>query len=543
MMKDIDMEKELGKVFDAMPLEQLSETLNNIQLESLSSDSEQRIKDMVKEKLKKENVNVKSKKKSKRGLVAAAALVFVFAGTAIFKADEVKAHLSRLFGFVPGVGVVEVEHEESTVVRSEQNVDADTKKDAVSSTEQEAPVIKADKWYLLENVDATASDDMIQIELKDAVITGEELEIRYVVNLLQITDADIDAAFAGVASGDENAMASMYAAKGYDKYFSLDGAAALQLAPYSSMTINSKAVELLERSAQGVESTDGARIICVSETYRVAEALTAEVPTGVLSIAGVNLDVKMKNLELGGSLEDVMTSSFVDEMQGVKVMCVPTWKDDKVYVDFYTVDAGDYESVTGFQLFEADQCVLKVNEQTLENVGDYSYIFNNPKAAFIGKREYDVSAMGDNITSALVQTSGLVVKKALENKKIELALVGTESQALNTTMDIDGAHFEFVEASSRSFDSPDDYHYSEHGMLVLKYKMDATDENKMFMFFDEIRINGEKMEGYSTEWVDETYVNMLIPLSMPYSEVKTIEFDKALYQLNGTMEFDIINSK
>ena len=82
-----DMEKELRKVFDAMPLDQLSDELNHIELEPLSGDSEQRIKDMVKEKMKKENVEFtkKPKDKAKRWLVAAAALVFAFTGAAIYR--------------------------------------------------------------------------------------------------------------------------------------------------------------------------------------------------------------------------------------------------------------------------------------------------------------------------------------------------------------------------------------------------------------------------------------------------------------------------
>ncbi len=539
MMKEKDIEIKLGRVFDAMPLEQLSETLNNIQLEPLSSDSEQRIKDMVKEKMRKENLNVKGKKKSKRWIAAAAALVFTLTGTVIFNADDVKAELSRLFGFVPGVGVVEVEHEDSTVVQEEQNTNADKLEDATT----ESSPVKATKWYLLENANATTSDDMIQVELMDAAITGEKLEVRYTVNLLQISDDDVNAAFSKLNSGDMDAFENMYLEKGYDKYFDLAGAASFQLVPHSSMVMNSNTVEAIDTVAQGVESMEGIREICVSEVYNIADVLNEEDPTGVLSIAGLDLEFGMKNLELVSSPDDLLKSSVVTEMHGIKVLCVPTWNADKVQVEFYTLDSGDYENVTGFQLFETDQCVLKVNEKTLENCSDYSYVFDKSNSAYIGRCEYDVSEIGGDITSAIVQTSGLVANKVLENKKIDLTSAIAEGKALNEVIDIDGAKFEFVEASSRAFESSADYHYSEHGMLVLKYKMDSTDEDKMFMFFDEIKINGQKMEGYSTEWVDDTYINMMIPLSMPYSEVTSIEFGKAQYQLSGTMEFDITNTK
>ena len=56
MMKDKKIEEKLRKVFDTMSPEQLHDNLdyiNDTELEPLSKASEQRIKNMVKEKLKK----------------------------------------------------------------------------------------------------------------------------------------------------------------------------------------------------------------------------------------------------------------------------------------------------------------------------------------------------------------------------------------------------------------------------------------------------------------------------------------------------------
>ncbi len=539
MMKDIDMEKELRKVFDAMPLDQLSDELNNIELEPLSGDSEQRIKNMVKEKMKKEHVEFtkRPKSKAKGWLVAAAALVFAFTGAAIYKADDVKAEFAQLFGFVPGVGVVEVEHEESTVAQNDKKAD-DKKKDKGATTET-APTVQATKWYLLENVDATASDDMIQVELKDAVVAGDKLELRYALRLLKITDEELEAAYAALNGVDESALKEMYVRLGYDKYFSLDGDEALVLKPCSTTTLNGKTVKASTVSVGGSETTEGSRVICISETFDVKDVLTKDVPSGTVSIAGVNLDFKMKNLDLGGSPEDVTNNGFVEEMDGVKVMCVPTWKDQKLFVDFYTMDCGEYSTVLGFNMFGRESCTTTVNGQPLENVGDDSYLFDDMDSSYLGRCAYDLGGLNGEVQSANVKTNGLRVRQNLENKKLEVTPAATVQQELDDVLKLDGSNVKFVEMSNRPCDSVDDFDYSEHGYLVLTYRAEDADVNKQFVWFGGLRVNGENVEDFTMECGNVGYSVVLIPLPVPYSEVRTVEFTSADYMLNGNMEFDL----
>lgn len=541
-----DVEKELRKVFDAMPLEQLSDELNNIELEPLSGESEQRIKDMVKEKMKKEKVEFvkKPKHKAKGWLVAAAAFVFAFIGAALYKTDDVKAEFTQLFGFVPGVGVVEVEHEESTVgkntdVKKEAagNKKKDNKKKA--DTTKGATTVQATKWYLLENVDATASDDMIRVELKDAVVAGDKLELRYAVCLLKITDEELEAAYAALNGVDESALKEMYVRLGYDKYFLLDGKESLVLKPSSSTIVNGKSVKATKVSVGGSETTEGSRVVCISETYDVKDVLTEDVPSGTLDIAGVKLEFKMKNLDLGGSPEDVTDNGFVEELNGVKVMCVPTWKDQKLFVDFYTMDCGDYSAVLGFNMFGRGSCITTVNGQSLENVGDDSYAFEDMDSSYLGRSAYDLSGLKGEVQSAKVKTIGLWVRQNLENKKLELAPAATVQQELDDVLKLDGSNVKFVEMSNRPCDSVDDFDYSEHGYLVLTYKAEDTDINKQFMWFGGLSVNGENVEDFTMECGNVGYTNVLIPLPVPYSEVCTVEFTSADYMLQGNMEFNL----
>ncbi len=52
---------------------------------------------------------------------------------------------------------------------------------------------------------------------------------------------------------------------------------------------------------------------------------------------------------------------------------------------------------------------------------------------------YDLGAINGEIKSAVVRTSGLVVKEALKNKKIELADSPTDGQILDKTVELDGS--------------------------------------------------------------------------------------------------------
>lgn len=551
-----DMEKELRKVFDAMPLDQLSDELNKIELEPLTPDSEQRIKDMVKEKMKKENVESTKKPmgKTKRWLVVAAAFAFVFAGAAIYKADDVKAEFTQLFGFVPGVGVVEVEHDDSTVAKDNGKVDAtegktdNDKKGSKEKTVQdsvkdevgdEAPSVQATKWYLLENVDATASDDMIRVELKDAVVAGDKLELRYAVRLLKITDEELEASYAALNGVDESALKEMYVRLGYDKYFLLDGKESLVLEPASSTTVNGKSVKASKVSVGGSETTEGSRVVCISETYDVKDVLTEEIPSGTLDIAGVKLDFKMKNLDLGGSPEDVTDNGFVKELNGVKVMCVPTWKDQKLLVDFYTMDCGDYSTVLGFNMFGRQSCITTVNGQSLENIGDDSYLFDDMNSSYLGRNAYDLSGLKGEVQSAKVKTNGLRVRQKLEDKKLEVTPAATVQQELDDVLELDGSNIKFMEMSNRPCDSVEDFDYSEHGYLVLTYRAEDADVNKQFMWFGSLSVNGENVEDFTMECGNVDCSVVLIPLSVPYSEVRTVEFTSADYMLQGSMEFDL----
>ena len=541
MMKDKKIEEKLRKVFDTMSPEQLHDNLdyiNDTELEPLSKASEQRIKNMVKEKLKKENVELTKKSKSKKWHVAAAAVGIGLIGTFAYNADDVKAKFMKLFGFVPGVGVVEVENQDTTVEDNENkqaedvNVTNDTAIDEASKENT--------SWYILENAGETAADDMIEIELKDAVVAGDELELNYVVRLHKITDEILANTYNSLPD-NETAFADMYSSLGYDKYFSLEGAETGRLTPYSEITVNGSKVEDTELSFGVNESTEGARVFCINEKINIKDLLTGEAPSGTLNIAGLNIDFKMKDLELSGSVEEATSNGVVAELNGLKVLCVPKWEDEMLLVDFYALDKGEYSSIVGFDWFYSRGCVASANGQTLEYADTEGYVFNDRDTSHITNYGFDLTTVDSEVSSVLINASGLLVNQNLENCKLTFDNELTGSVEINKVLDIDGATIEIAEISNPACESVEDYDYSEYGYLAVKFKADITDPNKTFMFFDEIRINGEKIEEYSMDDVaDDTYINMLIPLPMSYSEVESVEFVSAQYMFSGDMEFEIV---
>ena len=100
----------------------------------------------------------------------------------------------------------------------------------------------------------------------------------------------------------------------------------------------------------------------------------------------------------------------------------------------------------------------------------------------------------------------MLVNQNLENCKLTFDNELTGSVEINKVLDIDGATIEIAEISNPACESVEDYDYSEYGYLAVKFKADITDPNKTFMFFDEIRINGEKIELKHKFPIGETFV-------------------------------------
>jgi len=220
-------------------------------------------------------------------------------------------------------------------------------------------------------------------------------------------------------------------------------------------------------------------------------------------------------------------------------MCVPTWKEQKLIVDFYSMDCGEYSMVMGFNMFERGPLTTTVNGQQLEDVGDDSYMFQDMENSYLGRSVYDLTSIQGDVKTATVKADGLWVRQKLDNKKLELTPASTVQQELDDVLKLDGSNVKFVEMSNRPCDSVDDFDYSEHGYLVLTYRAEDAAVNKQFMWFGSLSVNGENVEDFTMECGNVGYSVVLIPLPVPYSEVRTVEFTSADYMLQETMEFDL----
>lgn len=489
----------------------MNNDVNNF--EPLTAESEHRIKEMVKEKMKrinKEKQLERKRKQAKQLKVAAVAATLVIAGAVAYNSDTVKASVAKLFGFVPGQGVVQVEPDET-----------------------ETPT-----WYVMERKDASAGDEMVQVEIKDAYVANGELELHYTVDLSKITDQDIENVYASLDETNKPFM-ELYQNLGYDNYFSIQDADQVIL-PQSSAAINGTKVKVLDTTITGNESTDSLRKLCIVERYDVKDVLKDNQVSGTLTLGSVEVSFALKNLELGSPSETVDKNGLISEIDGLQLLCVPTWKDNKLYTDFYAYDLGEYQSVYGFRMRGENTDVLVADDVTMAGEIDDSYMFNIDGSSRFGPRifyEFDKSA--EALKDVVFSARGLYVEKAYEDKIITLKDTPKPMQSMQETVKFDAGEIEIVEMHQQDYGIEDGLDELEHGYLVLKYRIKQTDNKKMLVDVMNMSINGNKVEYVCTEFVDGTYFNCILPLDMPYEDVKTIGFDSVMFKLMDRVEFEL----
>ena len=91
----------------------------------------------------------------------------------------------------------------------------------------------------------------------------------------------------------------------------------------------------------------------------------------------------------------------------------------------------------------------------------------------------------------------------------------------------------------RSYGEEEGYEPLEHGYLEFRYSAASTDAHRFFIGFTEIIVNGESIEFFSIEPYDIDYVNIVVPLSVPYEEVRSIEFGGVYLMLQDEIEFRV----
>lgn len=495
MITDKVIGEELRKAYDMMTPNQIDERINSIKAEPLSDESKQRIKQMINDRIQKTEQTKTHKAIYVRWAAAAAAAIVLVCVTA-FNAEKVIAAVSRMFGFVPGTGVVSVED--------------------------------GDDLYILENSGASAGDDMIEITLNDAFAHDNELELRYTVYLSKITIDDLQSSV--------NTLSELYFRLGYDKYFAV-APESPRLTPHTTTKLNGVEIIADKISVTETESLESARTICISHHYDLSGMQLNDASEGALNIGGVEIGFSLKKLETDISAQGASGGQMV-EVDGVKLLCVPTRRENILYIDYYACELGEYKSTSGLRGWYITD-TLTVGGQIIEDELDESCIFFSENTSHVGNRlKYDLSGVA-GADEAVITAEGIFVEKAYDGKGIFLDSAPTAELALDETVSLDGIEINVGGIYYRNYGEAEDYEPLEHGYLEFRYNAASTDAKRFFVGFTEISINGEAVEYFGIEPYDIEYESIVLPLPVPYEEVRSIEFGGVNLMLQDEIEFRV----
>ncbi len=201
---------------------------------------------------------------------------------------------------------------------------------------------------------------MVNITINDVFIHENTLELRYTIYLSKISDSDLETSYDCL---NDRRL-------GYDKYFNISEEAPT-LSPYTTTTLNGKDISASKTTVTETESLESARTICVSEHYDIS-GLTKDVPLcGTLSIADIDANFNMNEIQLENSPQEASGGNLV-EIDGLKLLCVPTIRDNTLFIDYYACEPGEYTSTKGFRgWYNTD--ILTINGKEIEGKIDESY--------------------------------------------------------------------------------------------------------------------------------------------------------------------------
>ena len=549
-----NIETDVKNAYDDMSLQELTENMEHIDMPSVSDESKARIKALVAQKLDTENMSTKEKQTTStknqskttnnqsgttksqiktakrrrntgafRFATVAAAFVLVITGMFVLNTDSVKASLAKMFGFIPGVGVVEVPSEDNS--NNPQSTE-----DNFQETEENN---QSTGWYILEDASYSGSDENVAVEIQNANIVDDVLTVNYTVDLLNISVSDLEELSLNLSEDSFKDYADLYTNAGYASYFEIE-ASANTLTPLSSVELEGNRLSLLDREVLSGEALEGAKFICISERYEVNASTTMTAPAGSLTLGELKVDFAMRDLQAYILDESAEQNGAICTVNGIKLLCVPTWEDEILYLDFYTMETGDYDRLLGFGM--GYWPVLTVNNQEVEGFTDESYVFETENTGCLGRRVYyDLSNVEGEITSVDVYLEGVMAVRedevaVLDATKLDMNAEGEIrfSQIVNMSQ----LNLEFTGLTK--YKDEDEFLYSEYGNVLVNYSATDSYGDAEFAGFDKLSIN-DIDQGIWAEGDGELYLK----LPCEFSEVKTIKLEGAQYFVYSGFTFTI----
>ena len=550
-----NIETDIKNAYDDMSLQELTEYMEHINMPSVSDESKARIKALVAQKLDTENISTKEKQttstksqgkttdyqsktikngKSKlskrrrntgvfRFATVAAAFVLVITGMFVLNTDSVKASLAKMFGFIPGVGVVEVPSEDTS------NNPQSTEETSINGTDNN----QSTGWYILKDATYRASDENIVVEIQNANIVDDVLTVNYTVDLLNISVSDLEELSLNLSEDSFKDYADLYTNAGYASYFEIK-ASADTLTPLSSVELEGNTLSLLDREVLSGEALEGAKFICISESYKVNASAIQAAPAGSLTVGGLKVDFAMRDLQAYILDESAEQNGAICTVNGIKLLCVPSWDGEIIYLDFYTMETGDYDRLLGFGMGYWPE--VTVNNQSVEGFVDESYVFETEDTGCLGRRiYYDLSGVEGEITNVEVYLEGVMAVKdeevaVLDATKLDM----TEEGVIHFSQTVNMSQTSVEFTGLTKYKDEDEFLYSEHGNVLVNYNATDSYGDAEFAGFDRITINGIDHDIWA-EGDGELYLKLPCELN----EVKAIECKGIQYFVYSGFTFTI----
>lgn len=517
-----NIEKDVKNACEDMTLRELSEYLENTDMPEISEDSKSRIKAMVSQKMPKSSnenkkisggTKVHSGRKFNKSIIrlatVAAAFVLVVSGAFMLNTDSVKASLAKLFGFVPGVGVVEVPVVENTESSNENG------------------------WYILERANYVQQNDMAKVEIQNANMTGNVFTVNYTVDLLNISIAELENLSVNLSENSFRDYADLYRDKGYEAYFEIKDSADT-LTPLSSVKLCGTDLNLMDRKVLSGESLEGAKLICISERYAVENTDVAINPDGSLTIGGLEVEFSMKNLETYILDESAEQNGEICTANGMKLLCVPMWEEERLYLDFYTLESGEYDRLGGFGM--GYWPVVTVNGTEVETFADESYVFDTKETGCFGRRVYcDLSGVEGEFETVEISLEGVMAVEEDDSAILDVSVLDTVNEKeLTFSQTASMTRTDVLFVGLEEYRDEDEFLYSEYGNVLVSYRLNEKCEDAVFAGFEKISINGVEQDIWA-----EGYNEMYFKLPCAFEELREIKGEGAVYFVYRQFDFTI----
>lgn len=516
------IEELLYNAFDHASVEEMYYILENADLNELACPSTDRITKTALQKCFGTDPVKSQVSFFKPRIAVAVAILVVVSAFLIIGGEQVYAALEKLFSFIPGVGVVEIEGEPTA--EDEQ---------PASGTDAQHYNVPA---YIMQEQMPCAQDDLLKIEISSVTLSDGILEISYSLNLIGLSDDDV----IGIYDHGSISPVELYLREGYDAYFAVDNYREVQsedfLRPYSSVTLGDTVLERLEAEIS-IPERNGLREAGCRERYAVVGEPDL---SGFLTVGCLDVPFSLVTPEVFYSQMEAAANGEICTVNDVTVMCVPTWTDDSLFIDLYTINSGKYTELTHFSTGVEGFSYIIANDTQVKGLIDGGYISPDDSnySGLIGRARFETENVPGEINLARLTIPGISARE--ENSLLlefdhpigDTETIDRREQLIDTAIT-----FVSVEKLTPKQASMDDYHSGD--VLSLKIRPDTNSTFSRFHRFGKISVNGQELERYS-QTEDTEFLIFNLPLSCKYEEVETIEFTDFIYVLTGNFKFDLI---